>query len=397
MRTAVKKSGRPERIFIAMPIGTASQRRMLVGILNYVELHTRWSISIPGFTGPTSAEDIDAMRSDGVTGLITAQLSDEKAYRRLADTGMCAVVLNPPQQLPNTDLAHVRFIDSVHSGRFVGESAANFLTGLGDFRHFGYVPVQSNTRNLLRPWSSHRCNGFTDRLDKLRKPYSVFQGDNLSEWLQSLPKPAAIFAAFDMRALDVLNAAHKAGISVPGSISVLGVDNDELLCEHASPPLSSIRLPHEELGFAIAAKLQALFRQTKAARGNIVLSIKAIEVVERQSTRSPVPAADLIRRALTYIRHNAANDISATDIAKHLGVSRSLLYRRFKELHGETLHQAILRFRLDRVQRLLTTTDLSIEEIAAEANFSDRRVLSRQFRQVFGHTPSEHRRAQESV
>jgi len=110
-----------------------------------------------------------------------------------------------------------------------------------------------------------------------------------------------------------------------------------------------------------------------------------------------VPAADLIRRALTYIRHNAANDISATDIAKHLGVSRSLLYRRFKELHGETLHQAILRFRLDRVQRLLTTTDLSIEEIAADANFSDRRVLSRQFRQAFGHTPSEHRRAQESV
>ena len=94
----------------------------------------------------------------------------------------------------------------------------------------------------------------------------------------------------------------------------------------------------------------------------------------------------LVDRALNYIAAAACGGLRAADVATHLGVSRSLLDLRFRQICGKSVLQEITDRRLDEVKRLLAETGLPIIRIGQQAGFNDPDNLKRLFRRRFGVT-----------
>jgi LacI family transcriptional regulator len=213
----------------------------------------------------------------------------------------------------------------------------------------------------------------------------------LADWLDSLPKPAAVMAVHDLRATHVLEAAILRKIKVPEQLPVIGVDNDELLCETAEPTLTSIAPDHVRLGELAAATLKSVMARPLAHHAEKLSATKTI--VERQSARHIVPAAQLVERISAYIHHNATKGIGAADVVRQLGVSRRLAETRFKQITGGTILDAILATRLAVLKRRLHETDTPIAKLSAGCGFKCENYAKRLFKNRFGVSMSEWRKA----
>ena len=74
-------------------------------------------------------------------------------------------------------------------------------------------------------------------------------------WLRELAKPVAVLADHDVPAHDLADMCQLLGLRVPDDVAILGVDDDELECQLAFPPLSSVAIPAEQIGFEAARLL----------------------------------------------------------------------------------------------------------------------------------------------
>lgn len=131
-----------------------------------------------------------------------------------------------------------------------GRIAADFFLRKG-YYNFAYYGITDTV------WARERGEGF--RLELEQRGYRAYQFlesspmreawnydlESLGQWLLSLPKPVGLFACDDQFALQVSETCQIFSIRVPEEVSILGVDNDELLCNIASPQLSSIMLDVE--------------------------------------------------------------------------------------------------------------------------------------------------------
>ena len=156
----------------------------------------------------------------------------------------------------------------------------------------------------------------------------------LRAWLESLPKPVGIMATNDVRAQQVLNACGFCGIAVPEEAAVIGVDNDDVVCELCNPPLSSIQLNTVKIGYEAAALLDRMLQGESPPEQT--MSIPPLGIVTRQSTdvvAIPDPAAVA---AVHYIREHACDGIGVEDVLDHVACSRSTLERRFARYLGRT-------------------------------------------------------------
>jgi len=107
------------------------------------------------------------------------------------------------------------------------------------------------------------------------------------------------------------------------------------------------------------------------------------------------PAADhtSIGQLLTWIEQNLRRDLSLPVIARRAAMSTRTLSRRFREQVGATPAQWITRARIRRAQRLLETTELAVERVAAAAGFGSAAVMREHFGEFVGTTPLAYRRA----
>jgi LacI family transcriptional regulator len=216
------------------------------------------------------------------------------------------------------------------------------------------------------------------------------QVDDIAVWLLKLPRPVAVFACYDNRGQQVLEACRRAGIAVPEEVAVLGVDNDEVLCVLSPPPLSSIILNSRRTGWEAAALLSLMMKGEKP--GADAHLIPPIGVQTRQSSDILAIADPKIAAALRYIREHACEGLRVSDVLKHCPMARRGLENRFKQLLGRTPRQEILRVQLNRVKELLVGTELPVWEIADRTGF-DAEYLSVVFKQATGVAPSEYRRS----
>ena len=174
-------------------------------------------------------------------------------------------------------------------------------------------------------------------------------------------------------------------------ISVLGVDNDELLDESCVPPLTSILPDHEKLGYAAARALERLMAE-RVPKDTKTFLIRPVKVVERESAIASTPTSHLLSSALEFIRKNAVKGIRVDDVAKALGISRRLADLRFQQFSGETINEAITRQKLDAVKKLLATTDRPIKVISEACGYTDLAYLKTLFKRRFGCTMRDWRR-----
>ena len=217
---------------------------------------------------------------------------------------------------------------------------------------------------------------------------SVFLS-RLADFLRSLPRPAGVLAANDEMAAHVLSAAESAGISVPDDLAVMGIDDDELICENTHPTLSSVAPDFERSG-RLAANLLA---RCIADRGKspATMLYGASPLVRRRSTRVDAARDPRIVRALELIRRDSCSGATVKDVIAAMGMKPRSAEARFKEVCGHSIKDEILAVRLARAKRLLSDTDLPISIVCERCGYTDERSLRYLFSKATGLSPADWR------
>jgi len=277
------------------------------------------------------------------------------------------------------------------------------------FRHFAFCGYKKI------PFSDRRAAAFADYLagrghrvrvfsppSLLRQPSDIQAVERsgmdrelaIATWLRKQPHPLALFACNDVCGQQVLNACREHEIKVPDEVAVMGVDNDDVLCNLCEPSLSSVEPDTERLGAEAAALLDAMMSGERA-RSDLV-EIPPLRIVERTSTDVVAIEDAITVQAVRYIRDNVDKGISVKDVLVSVGRSRTDLEQRFHHWLKTSVRVEIVRRRLDRACSLLRQTDLSLNEVARNTGFSTAAHLCRLFQQRLAQTPTEYRRSAKS-
>jgi LacI family transcriptional regulator len=171
---------------------------------------------------------------------------------------------------------------------------------------------------------------------------------------------------------------------------VIGVDNDQPLCEICNPPLSSIWPNHALVGYEAARLLDRLMRGVRRVRARTLLPPK--EVITRQSTDVLAVQDELVARALHVIRERACTGIRINEIADMVEASRSVLQRRFRLAIGRSINQELVAQRISSAQQLLAETQLPIATIAERCGFRHQEYMGTVFKAQTRQTPAQFRR-----
>jgi len=369
----------PVKILVAIRLEHSSWRDFLAGFLAAIHRYPQWSLRIVDPADVHRALDVEP-----ADGLIIGDI-DETTAAFLRDCPFRIVVVGSQSTSIAARKSNVVFLHN--DDEDIGREGAKIVQALGSRNSWGFVPHLDETY-----WSNLRAKGFREELLSHGKKASYYRPPRpadaqethgrLLRWLQALPKPAVVMAAYDLQAIRILEICKSGGIEVPGQIAVLGVDNDRLLCETARPALSSIAPDHVYEGELAAEALAGLLRR-KNARAKTILCTRKRFVV-RESTQAAKPAAVLMRRAMDFIEEHAAAKITASDVAHHLGVSRQLVELRFREFGEKTLAGTIRDIRLKEVRRQLRATKQTIRTIAANCGWANVNHLENAFKRRFG-------------
>jgi LacI family transcriptional regulator len=202
--------------------------------------------------------------------------------------------------------------------------------------------------------------------------------------------PLGLMACNDDRGRQVLEACREARLRVPEQIAVVGVDNDELLCELSDPPLSSVVLNAERGGYAAAALLDRMMRGRVRRPRRLV--VEPLHVVTRRSSDIIALEDAEVASALALIRQQATAPMQIDEVVEHVQISRRSLEMRFRQHVGRTIHDEIERMRLERAKRLLLESDLPIPRVASSAGFNSASYFVQVFCRQVGQTPARYRR-----
>jgi len=360
---------------------------MLRGIAEYVRGHTNWSLYCqPRDVVSAVPKWLQSWEGHG----IIARVHSASIARALRATGLPVVDVLDDCREAEFQVVHV-------DDAAIARVCAEHLLERG-FRNFACCAL-ANTK-----WARKRSAGFCEAIAAEFGPESVqvielsrFVGDweseqnRLGEWLVQAVKPLGVLACNDIIGQRVLEAAQRRGISVPDEIAVIGVDNDEPLCELCEPQLSSVIPCHRRVGYEAAALLDRMMRGDHVTGAPILLA--SAQVVVRQSTDIlAIPDSD-IRAAIRYIRSNACSKIAVEDIVRRTALSRSTLKRRFREFVGRTVQEEILSTRMKVAQDLLSSTELSIAHIARRVGYEHQEQFGAAFKKLTGSTPKQYRLA----
>ncbi|MCD7852192.1 MAG: DNA-binding transcriptional regulator [Parabacteroides sp.] len=277
-----------------------------------------------------------------------------------------------------------------------GVMAAEFFIRKG-YKAFAYYGFTDTV------WMRERGEGFRDAVSEKGYPVYTFDDDRqlsggqwnfdaerVSRWLLDLPKPIALFACDDYYALQITEVCKMYNIDIPGDIAVLGVDNDNLLCNISDPALSSIELDVENGGYEVGKLLHLFIEKKITAPADVI--IKPVRVVSRGSTERFAVSDKYIGQVLAYIEENYCNSLSVDDLIRIIPYSRRVLEKKFKSETGMSVYQYIQQQRIEKFAALLITTDLPLAEAAAGVGFSDYKNVSRIFVKMKEMTPLQYRK-----
>ena len=363
------------------------------GILKYARQHGPWGIHL--IEGRPNEQKLLRMKEWGCTGIIGRLYTPELTHAVIA-AKLPTVIFEPPAELcrPAGPLSKCSLIrsDSPAIGRMAAE---HFLTL--NFTHFAYVGEIHGPE-----WSVSRGGAFAGVLRSAGFACSVYPTASsekerdasadrrrLCDWLLKLPKPVAILGAMDTRGRQVIDACALAGINVPQEAAVLGVDNDEDICETCTPPLSSIAFEAERVGYEGMMLLDQLIRGSVRKPG--IITYGPGSVIQRQSTDTSHVTDIVISRAREFIALNACAGIDVADVIRQIKVSRRLAELKFRQILGHTILQEIQLKKLEHARMMLKETLRPISEITASCGFETATHLGVLFRRHYGCTMSEYR------
>ena len=275
----------------------------------------------------------------------------------------------------------------------IAASAVRELTAL-DCASYAYVSWSCRTI-----WSLSRKEAFVRALRNAGKTCAIHDDEwnetveiqkKLSKWLAKLPKPAGVFAANDYTAAQVADACSLAALDCPADVAIVGVDNDELICENSVTSISSIEPDFREADRLAADLLHEQLSDRTAKPRNLQFAPLALH--RRQSTRAVNTGDIRIIRAVEKIRREACFGLKAADIIKDTGLSRRLAERRFLTATGRTILGEIQEVRFAKAKDLLRDDSIPIGLVAERCGWESDSYLKRFFKARTGMTPREWRR-----
>jgi LacI family transcriptional regulator len=376
-------SSRRRQVALLIETSNAYARGLLQGVVHYIREHQPWSFHLMAQgRGDDPPEWLKRWSGHG----IIARIETPRIARAVVQAGVPAVDVSAARLVPA--LPWVETDDEQ-----IARLAAEHLLERG-FKHFAFC---GDTRFN---WSVWREKHFCARIETAGLKTACYQpaaatadvaaqAADLRRWLRELPKPVGIMACYDIRGQQVLAACRSEGLAVPGEVAVVGVDNDELLCDLASPPLSSVVPNAHRTGYEAAALLDRMMagkRVPPTAR-----LIPPLGVAARQSTDVLAVDDRDVARAVQFIREHACDGINVADVLRAVPLSRRVLEQRFQRMLGRTPREEILHVRLARVKQLLGETDLPLYLIAERTGFDHVEYLSVVFKRETRLTPSEFR------
>lgn len=337
-----------------------------------------WRMMLVRESGRAAARDIIRLAPGGILAYV--------ADRWLVDAASKLAVPLVDTALGELGVAMTVSLDN----NAVGRLAAAHLQEAG-LRQFGYCGVTGRLASEQRRESFARWLEGAP-LASFAEP--VTEGETrlgpLTRWLSDLPKPAGLLVFDDKLGERVLTACRWANLAVPHQLAVLGIGNDELMCDVSWPSLSSIRLPTSRIGYEAASML------ARAMRGQAIpqphVQLQPLGIVVRASTDLVAVEDDLVRAAVQFIRSHAGELIGVKQVADALGVSRRTLDRHFLGSLGRSTRQELARVRMQAAATLLTSGEnLDLSSVARSCGYSTRASFSRAFRQHTGRWPSDYR------
>ena len=378
------------KIILLLDFAEDYSKNLLKGISKYSQEHGPWiycrmplyyreSIGMDGIL--QWAKEWEA---DGIVG----QLYNDIEVDKFLKSGISVIAQDFKErfkEIPNITGAY----------REAGVMGAEYFLkkGFKNFAFYGFNDIV---------WSRERAEGFEERVNasgyevhyfehKMSRSTDLwyYKSNSLSQWLKSLPKPIAIMTCDDNQGLHITEACRQIKIRIPEEIAVLGVDNDEMLCELSDPPLSSIALDNEKGGYDSARLLQEMIQGRKTYDDIVV---KPTHVITRRSTDIYATNDVHIASTLRFIHKNVEKNLQVNEVVKQVPLSRRSLEKRFLQITGLPIYKYIFNLRMEKFTQKLLETDQTIFEIALDMGLNDSKNIARQFKQVKGCNPIEYRK-----
>lgn len=378
------------RLLIISDFTEAFPSKLLSGIVRYSRRKEQWVICRmpPAYKSLIGIPGVVKWAKDWGADAVIGQFEQNDDVGLFARNGIVCVAQDFKQRFKNIPNITADYIGT-------GRMAARYYLERG-FKHFGFFGFNHVC------WSDERCEGFRKEVESAGIGATVhiynlqdidhlwyYERDKLREWLRSIPKPIGIMACDDNQGNNLVEACHSAGVKIPSEVSVMGVDNDELLCSLGSTALSSIYVDIEDGGYRTAELIEQLVTNPDIRVGDVVL--RPIKVVERISTAAFATDDVQIQKAVKFIHQNYQKKISVSDVMNEVALSRRLLERRFKSVTGQTLYQYISDQKIRHFAEMLHDTNDQVVNIALSLGETDTKSISRRFKQIYGCSPVEWR------
>ena len=363
---------------VLLLVSPVPQNRML-GIARCAKAH-RWSVTIGERSSPPTE-----WRGDGALVMLRDDPVLVRFIRSLVRRGIPVVdlsVFRPDIRLPRV----------VGDNPAIGRLAAEHFLAHG-FTHAAFFASRHT------PVHDQRYRGFSEGFSGRDAP-SFWNRTTLAKGLATAKKPLGVFCYSDYDATLALNACLSHGLKVPDEVAILGVDNNEIICENQTVPLSSVLHDHEEIGFRGAELLDRLMgkkgtgiRDQGSGRRKTPVSIliSPQRVVQRQSTNITATDDPILRHALNYIAAHIDRSFGLSQIADSLEMPAYRLGELFRTKLGRSVGKEITRQKVVLARKLLEETEKPIKEIASETGFCNLAYFVNTFRRETGMTPRRYR------
>ncbi len=377
----------PPHVALLVETSRTYGRDILRGVHRWMQEHGPWSVFLE-LRGLDSSVPrwLRSWQGDGILTR-TGSAAMDKA---ITATGLPAV------ELRASKLTHGRPFVGVDNHE-LGQMVARHLADNG-FTTFAVFDIDTET------YFEERRDGFRRFVEErggVCHAYHAGRGGEhptdwerhqaaVADWVTSLPKPIGILACTDQLGFWLLDACRRAGVAVPEEVAVVGVENDESLCQMAGPQLSSVAFDGDRVGYEAAALLDRLIRGEPQPSEPVVVPPRGI--MTRQSSDIVAVADQEVAAAVRLIREHACHGLTVSEVVDRIGLSRTALERKMKAAINRTPGEEIVRVRFARVKALLEETDLTLAAIADRCGMEHPQYMAEAFKKRFGVTPGVFRR-----
>ncbi len=380
------------KVLLVLESTFAGDRGFFLGIGQYASLYGPWTFYKTAQLDIKKAT-IDAVRNWGPDGVIVS--NEQCMLDEIAKFGLPVIVMAHNEV--KREYKNVKYIDVRND--LIGEMGAEHFLKKG-YKNFAFYSFEDYC------WSREREEAFRKRIEAAHYKVYTYQHrhsqkeiqkfedtrqKDLMTWLAELPKPIGMMACSDICARYVLDACRIQKLHVPEDIAVLGVENDEMLVKFCNPPLSSIELNFQQVGYYAAGLLHKMMTNASESGLNVI-QIMPTTLEIRQSTEATAIEDKDVANALKYIRTHVRELVQVQDVVNATVLSRRALYERFHKVMGHGIYTEIRNVRVEYIARMLIDTEVSILDIARAFGYFGEENFARYFESVKGMSPQKYRK-----